>query len=147
MLNEMERERKIAQHLFYVSLKYTKTGDVILNLLIRWEKVIDKGIEIMLKKAKKQKKISEIPVAPRAKELAVRSAYKEELVNKVMDLYNLFRKIPTLEKVCEHEFRKNVTVKIITQGYEMDINIDKLKEWNELIEKFILYIIHVAKSK
>lgn len=146
MLNEIEREKKIAQHLFYVSLKYTKTGDVIINLLIRWEKLIDKCMELMLKRAKKDKKIHEIPTAPRAREIAIRESFKDDVVVKVMDLYNLFRRIPKLERIREHEFRKNVTLRVIDGGKEIEINMDKLKEWNELVEKFIVYVGHITKK-
>ncbi len=145
MLNEIEKEKKIAQHLFYVSLKYTKTGDVILNLITRWEKMIDNCIELLLRKAKRSKKIKVIPTAPKAREIIVREIYKDELVSKVMDLYALFRRIPNLEIIREHEFRKNIAVRIINSGKETVINMDKLKEWNALLEDFIKYIRHMAK--
>lgn len=145
MLNEIERERKMAQHLFYVSLKYTKTVDVILNLIERWEKMTDKCIELLLRQTKKAKKLKEIPIAPKARELAVRAVYKDEIVSKVMDLYALFRKIPNLEKIREHEFRKNLALKVIDSGKEIEINMEKLKEWNELFENFLIYIKHIAK--
>ena len=145
MLKKIEHEKKMAQHLFYVSLKYTKTGDVILNLIERWKKMIDFCVELLLRKAKKAKKIKEIPEAPKAKELVVKGAYKDELVQKVMDLYALFRRIPYAKKISEHEFRKNIAIRIIEEGGEIEINMDKLKEWNELLDSFILYVRQKAK--
>jgi len=140
-MHEVEREKKMAEHLYYVSLKYTKTGDVILNLISRWERMIDKCMDILLKKAKKNKKISDIPTAPKAKELAIRQAYvKEPLVIQIMELYSLFRRIPQSEKLREHEFRKNVTLKIIDCGREVDANMEKLKEWNDLLLKFVDFV-------
>jgi len=147
MWNEIEQEKRIAEHLFYVSLKYAKTADVILNLLTRWESMIDKCMELMLKKAKKIKEIKDIPTAPKARELVIREVYGEDIVQKVMDLYSLFRKLPDLEKVREHEFRKNVALKITTIGREIDINMDKLKEWNLLLENFIIYVRHIEGKK
>ena len=147
MLNEIERERKMAEHLFYVSLKYTKTGDVILNLIKRWGVMLDRCMDLLLRRAKKNKKIKEIPFAPKAKELAVRSVYKDELVKQIMDLYSFFRKIPMLEKFSEHEFRKNVALRVINSGQEVHINMDKLKEWNALFNDFIIYVRHMAKKK
>ncbi|UZE93856.1 MAG: hypothetical protein IB618_03785 [Candidatus Pacearchaeota archaeon] len=137
MLNEIEREKKMAEHLFYVSLKYTKTGDVILNLINRWERMVDRCMELLLRRAKKSKAIREIPVAPKARELAIRDAYKDDLIVRVMDMYAFFRRIPMLEKIREHEFRKNVTVRVINSGREIEINMDKLKEWNETLNDFI----------
>ncbi|KKL97302.1 hypothetical protein LCGC14_1835810, partial [marine sediment metagenome] len=59
--NKMEdiiKEKISADHLLYVSLKYTKTCDVIINLIIRWRTMIDRVIDEILKHAKKKKKIS-----------------------------------------------------------------------------------------
>src|SRR3989338_596302 len=66
-MEEIIQEKISADHLLYVSLKYTKTCDVILNLIIRWRKMIDTSIEEILKKAKKKKKISAIPTNPTKK--------------------------------------------------------------------------------
>lgn len=145
MWNEIEQEKRIAEHLFYVSLKYAKTADVILNLLTRWESMIGKCMELMLRNAKKTREIKDIPTAPKARELVIREVYGDDIVQKVMDLYALFRKIPDMEKIREHEFRKNVTLRIInhTTNKEVEINIEKLKEWNGLLENFITYVRHI----
>lgn len=149
MWNEIEQEKRIAEHLFYVSLKYAKTADVILNLLTRWESMVDKCMELMLRKAKKIKEIKDIPTAPKARELVIREVYGDEVVQKVMDLYSLFRKIPDMEKIREHEFRKNVALRIISSvtNKEVEINMDKLKEWNVLLENFITYVRHIEGKK
>jgi len=146
MLNEINHEAKVAYHLFYVSLKYTKTTDVILNLISRWESLLNKCMEFMLKKYKKNKKISEIPSTPKAKELAIRKLCKDELVQKIMGVYSLFHRLPELEKIREHEFRKNVAVIVLNYGIKIEINMEKLKEWNALIENFIKYINQIAKK-
>ena len=52
------QEKISADHLLYVSLKYTKTCDVIKNLLLRWRKMIETAIDSTLKHSKKKKKIS-----------------------------------------------------------------------------------------
>jgi hypothetical protein len=137
MLNQIEREKKIAEHLFYVSLKYTKTTDVILNLINRWVMMIDLSIDLILKNAKKNKKIKEIPSAPKAKELAIRKFSKDKTILEVMDMYSFFRKLPDLEKIREYEFRKNVALRVMTYNKEIKIDMDKLKEWNEKVNTFL----------
>ena len=42
------QEKISADHLLYVSLKYTKTCDVILNLIQRWRKMIETAIDEIL---------------------------------------------------------------------------------------------------
>ncbi|MEM1535921.1 MAG: hypothetical protein QXQ82_01910 [Candidatus Pacearchaeota archaeon] len=145
LLKEIKREQKMAEHLFYVSLKYTKSSDVILNLIQKWEKIMELCIELLLKKAKKKKQISVIPSAPKAKELLVRQIYKE--LEEPLNLYALFRKMPNLEKIREHEFRKNVAIRVIDQGKEIEINMEKLKKWYELFNETIKFCEKVYASK
>lgn len=136
----IEKEMRSAQHLLYVSLKYTKTCDVILNLIKRWQNVIELSIESLLNKAKKKKIISKIPEAPKLKiDLTAKLFKKEPLVKDILILYSFFRKINTLKQIREHEFRKNVTLRVIN-GNEIAINMDKLKEWQELLESFIKFV-------
>jgi len=146
LLKEIKREQKMADHLFYVSLKYTKSGDVILNLIRRWEKMIGKCIHLLLMKAKKKKKIPTIPIAPKAKELLAKKIYKENVM-KVLNLYAFFRTMPNLEKIKEHEFRKNVAVRVITQGKEIEINMEKLKMWYDLFNEFVDYSEKICLKK
>lgn len=136
----IEKEMRSAQHLLYVSLKYTKTCDVILNLIERWQNLIELSIESLLNKAKKKKIISKIPEAPKLKiDLTAKLFKKEPLVKDILILYSFFRKINTLKQIKEHEFRKNVTLRVIN-GNEIAINMDKLKEWQELLESFIKFV-------
>ena len=140
MFGEIERERSIAEHLFYVSMKYTKTTDVILNLINRWVMMIDLSIEHILKNAKKTKKIRDIPEAPKARELLVRKISKDSLVLEVMDMYSFFRKLPDLDKIREYEFRKNVALRVVSGNKETKIDMEKLKEWNGKVSDFLSYI-------
>ena len=53
------KEKISADHLLYVSMKYTKTCDVIINLLLRWKVMIDLSMDRLIERAKKQKKWKE----------------------------------------------------------------------------------------
>jgi hypothetical protein len=137
-MEDIIQEKISADHLLYVSLKYTKTGDVILNLLLRWRKMIETSINELLKHAKKKKKISTVPINPVGKIESIRELFKKDKnFIEVMDMYEMFRKIEDLRKESIGEFRKNVTLKIFYRGEEIDINLEKLKEYAEKLEKFI----------
>ncbi|MEM2956323.1 MAG: hypothetical protein QW041_02000 [Candidatus Pacearchaeota archaeon] len=139
-MHQIENEMKAAQHLLYVSLKYTKTGDVILNLMHRWRLMIEHAIDMMLEKAKKKKLIKEIPTAPKLKAtLLAQLLKKEPIVIETLELYSFFRRVDTLEHIKEHEFRKNVALRIIDEK-EVVIDLEKLKEWQALLENFIKFV-------
>jgi len=137
----IEKEMKAAQHLLYVSMKYTKTCDVMLNLAFRWQQMIDEAMLSILEKAKKKKAIKEIPVAPIQKANVVKGLFKkEQLVQDTIDLYLFFRKIKTCQLSKEHEFRKNVALRVTSAEAETLIDIEKLKEWQALLENFIKFV-------
>lgn len=135
------KEKISADHLLYVSLKYTKTCDVIINLLLRWKIMIEIGIEMLIEKAKKEKKWKLVSDAPRAKLVQLNKLYANEpIVAKTLELYELFRDIEKLEKVRENEFRKGVNLKVTYKGQVININLDTLKEYSQILEKFISYL-------
>lgn len=137
-MEDIIQEKIRADHLLYVSLKYTKTCDVIVNLLLRWRKMIETSIEEILKHAKLRKKISSIPLSPLAKMDVVKKLFrKNKEFLEVIDVYEMLRKIEDLRKDRIGEFRKNVTLRVNYRGGEVDINLDKLKIYASMLEKFI----------
>jgi len=137
-MEEIIQEKISADHLLYVSLKYTKTCDVILNLLRRWTKMIEKSIEEILKHSKKKKKISVIPTSPIRKIELMRKLFKKDInFQEVLDVYEMFRKIDELNIERVGEFRKNVNLKVYYRGEEINVNLEQLKSYSEMLEKFI----------
>ena len=137
-MEEIIQEKISADHLLYVSLKYTKTCDVITNLILRWRKMIETSINELLKHAKKKKKISSIPANPVGKIEAVKGLFKKDKnFLEVITIYEMFRKIEELRKERIGEFRKNVNLKVFYKGEEININLEKLKDYADKLEKFI----------
>jgi len=140
-MEKIIKEKISADHLLYVSLKYTKTCDVIINLLLRWKIMIGLGMENLVEKAKKEKKWKAVVAAPRAELVQLKKIYvKEPTISKTLELYELFRDIEKLEKVRENEFRKGVNLRVTYKGEIININLDKLKEYSQILEKFISYL-------
>lgn len=148
MLEQIIKEKISADHLLYVSLKYTKTCDVILNLIRRWSIMIDHSVDALLKQAKKKKKIKSIPAAPRQKIELLKKTYKSTPeVQETMEIYEFFKRLETLPKEREHEFRKGVRLKVNDKGKEINIDLEKLKEYAKILESFISYVKQVLLSK
>jgi hypothetical protein len=146
-MEKIMQEKISADHLLYVSLKYTKTCDVILNLILRWRKMIETAIDKILERAKKKKKISSIPSNPVKKIDLIKQLFKKDKdFLKVIEMYEMFRKIEELRKERVGEFRKNVTLKVFYKGEEININLEKLKEYASLLEKFISTTKHFLSS-
>jgi hypothetical protein len=141
MLEKIIKEKISADHLLYVSLKYTKTCDVIINLLKRWTVMINDSIDGLLAQLKKKKKIKSIPAAPRQKLELVKEQFKKTPeIMKAMELYEFFKKVDNLKTIRESEFRKDVRLKVYDGVQETIINLDKLKEYAAILETFISYV-------
>ncbi len=137
-MEDIIQEKISADHLLYVSLKYTKTCDVIMNLIFRWKRMIETSIDKILQRAKKKKKISAISTNPLGRIEQVKKLFKKDKnFQEVIELYKMFRKIKELRTERIGEFRKNVTLTIFYQGKEIPVNLEKLKEYAEMLEKFI----------
>jgi len=137
-MEEIIQEKISADHLLYVSLKYTKTCDVILNLLLRWRKMIDTSIERILKHALKKGKITRVEESPIGKLNQIKTLFKkDENFQKTIDFFMMLKKIEELKKERIGEFRKNVALKVTFRGEEVLINLEQLKVYADMLEKFI----------
>jgi hypothetical protein len=100
--------------------------------------MIDLGMDLLVEKAKKQKKWKPVPDAPRAKLVQLKKIYAgDPVLSETLKLYELFRDVESLEKVRENEFRKGVNLKVFYKGETININLDKLKEYSAILERFI----------
>ena len=139
-MEEIIQEKISADHLLYVSLKYTKTCDVIMNLLLRWRKMIDTSINESLKHAKKKNKIKEIPENYVGKLEKIKILFKKDKnFQLTLDFYEMLKKLENLRTERIGEFRKNVALRISYKGETIEVNLEKLKEYADMLEKFIFY--------
>jgi hypothetical protein len=137
-MEDIIQEKISADHLLYVSLKYTKTCDVIMNLLLRWRKMIDTSINELLKHAKNKKKIEEVSENTVGKLEQIRKVFKKDKnFQDVIDFYEMLRKLENLRTERIGEFRKNVSLKIYYKGEVIEVNLEQLKIYADMLEKFI----------
>jgi len=146
-MDKIIKEKISADHLLYVSLKYTKTSEVIMNLILRWTIMIEYGLDSIMAHAKKKKMVKSIPTSPKPRLDLMRETFKdEEIMIEVLDLYEMFRRIDQLKKESEGEFRKNVALKVSYRGEIIKINLELLKEYSLTLEKFINYLKQFLSS-
>jgi hypothetical protein len=138
MIEEIIKEKTSADHLLYVSLKYTKTCDVILNLLARWKSLIEISFDALLEDATERGKVPHIPTNPKQRIEFMRKYFKKypEIID-IVPLYIFFKRVPDLNKTREGEFRKNVNLKIIEPTRTTEINMLKLDEYSDAVDNFI----------
>ena len=131
-----EEELKRADHLIYVTLKYTKTADVIKNTIQRLINAMDFTVMVALEYLK-VKNISNVP-RMRFEQLLE----KLPKIKEYADFYFMLRRISNAKFDSKEEYRKRVT--LMTE--EGDVNIDTLKEYFQKAKKFVKSIEEFCKG-
>lgn len=110
--------------------------------------MMDYSFDAILEKAKKKKMIKKIPTAPKLRVDLLKEVFADtpDMVDAIKE-YEMFRLIDPLNKTKEGEFRKGVCLRVMYKGEEIAINLDKLKEYSEILERFINYTKLFLASK
>ena len=132
--DDIEEELKRADHLIYVSLKYTRTVDVILSVIARLVSIQETLIDILLEFLEKKKKVKDINMGkPYLIKLNwLREGFKKDAsVNELLDFYELLVKIMKSEHIRKGEFRKGLMLIAQDKNAEIvaEVNVDVLKEY------------------
>jgi hypothetical protein len=137
-LYEAKDELKRVDHQIYVSLKYTRTVDVLMNCIGRMIDAYNCLIDSLLKYAveKKLRKEEYLPTTPLERGDVVRELFKDDIVQKNMELYFLLRKIHKTNPKKEQEFRRHVTLRTMVDDKEITVDIDKATEYYTMIKEF-----------
>ncbi|MDP7141117.1 MAG: hypothetical protein QF362_04020 [Candidatus Woesearchaeota archaeon] len=145
MLETLEEARKElirVDHLVYVSLKYTRTVDMIKHAIKRIISSYDFLNEALLLYSKENKKILEIPSTPVSKRETLMDLFKEdEFIIKNVMLHTWLRKVDKIEKSqASREFRKHVTMTLEVEGKEVKVDIEKIYEYYNLLQEYNDYV-------
>ncbi|MAF37050.1 hypothetical protein CL622_08100 [archaeon] len=127
-------ELKRVDHQYFVTLKYTRTADVILNTIKRMISAIEFGADDVLAYKLAKNKIKEVP--PTNKE-RVEMLQKFGLLVKDVEFYNFLKKLERAEYKGENEYRKGVAM--VTSFAEVDILVlgEYFEHTQALIEKLM----------
>ncbi|MBW3021547.1 hypothetical protein KY328_01370 [Candidatus Woesearchaeota archaeon] len=146
-LNDAREELKRVDHLIYVSLKYTRTVDVIRSIVDRLINACDFLVDQLLFTAKQEGSIKELPKLPGPKCDKVKELYNDEKLNHFIDFYLKLRKIMRLEYTRNTEYRRHVYMGIVLDGEELRVNIDLVIEFYDKAKDFFDYVRELAKKE
>jgi len=138
-LEDAREEMKRADHLLYVSLKYTRTVDVIKSLIGRLVNAIDAIIDKLLDFALQKKKISEKPDNLGLKGDLAKKTFKDPKITEMVDFSLSLKQINRAEYKRSREFRRHVTMTAITDTGIVEVNIDIIKEHYFKVKDYLDY--------
>ena len=141
-------ELRRAEHLLYVSLKYTRTVDVIKNVIERLIATFDNVIDAALKHAKEHKLIDDITAFPKVRITTLETLYKADpIVLDSLALYTLMKKISKAKFDRAMEYRRHVTMTAhLEDGQNVEVTIDVVGEYYHKTETFFKHILNIIKQ-
>lgn len=140
-LYEAKEELKRADHLLYVSLKYTRSVDVIRSIIERLISAFDKMIDGLLEMAEEKGKIITIPKSPGLKAEKIREIYEcKEHCPEYVDFYLMLRQLIITDFERIGEFRKNVAMISYIDGERIEVNIEMVTNYYHHSKKLIEYL-------
>lgn len=138
-LFEAREELKRLEHIIYVSLKYTRTVDVISNALNRMVSTYDLIIEAFMEKALEEGKLDQIPKSPALKAKKMGYLYPDDpVIQKNLTFYFSLRNIVKSPHQKRQEFRRHVTLVLSLEDSTTEVNIDNLVNCEKFIHEFLL---------
>ncbi len=147
-LSEAREELKRLEHIIYVSLKYTRTVDVILNALYRLVNVYDLIIEALLEKAKGENLIAVLPKSPALRATHLGGLYPEDKeLQKYLSFYVFIKNVLKLPHSKREEYRRHVTLIVELGTATAEIDIDNLTDCEKVVHNFLRYALEKIEGK
>ncbi len=135
--DEAREELKRADHLIYITLKYTKTCDVIKNTIQRLINAFDFTFLESLEYAKNKKLIKDIPTTTKQRTDLIKEILKnEQRILGFIDFYYLLKKIDSSEFERRAEYRKGITMVVKDKDLTIEVDIETLKNYFEKTKEF-----------
>jgi hypothetical protein len=130
-------ELKRVDHLIFVTLKYTRTVDIIRSVIERLISTIDFAATEALEQAEEKEKISRVPPVALMRCKKLEEVFpKDDTVMSLVDFYCMLRKLMSSDYKRKEEYRKNVA--LVTRDQE--VNIETLREYADLTKYYVDHI-------
>ena len=133
-------ELKRADHLIFVTLKYTRTIDVIKNIIRRLINAFDYAIIDALAVLKRKKRIKDIPLTPISRAELLKRIYKKKEMIDYINFYLLLKFIDRADYTKREEYKRHVTLTVMKDDEVVEIDIDKIHEYFNKTKDFVDYI-------
>ena len=140
-LEEAKEELKRVDHIIYVSLKYTRTVDIVRNALNRMVSAFDYIIEGILEHNRENKKIAKIPPVQKEKIEALIELYKDDKeLKRFITFYMFLRELIKVPYKRREEYRRHVTMIAEFERKTAEVDIDVLEDnYDVIAKKFLEY--------
>ncbi len=139
-------ELKRVDHSIFVSLKYTRTVDILENIISRMVDCYEFLFVALLRYAKDHKMTADIPTTPKERVTLIKELFKEQEIHDNIDLYLLLKAMLKANFSRENEYRRHVAMRAIIAGREEIININIISRYYEFLTSFFHMVDNLRKG-
>ncbi len=139
-LHNAVQELKRVDHLVYVSLKYTRTVDVLLNIISRMIDGYDEMWDALIEKLINDKVVDHVPSATLIRSQTIMKHYDHPQIKESVMLFELLRKLHRSNPEREQEYRRHVAMRTIIDGREEIVNIDVITQYYHIQKEFLSWL-------
>lgn len=141
-LFEAREELKRLEHIIYVSLKYTRTVDVIIGALNRLINVNDLIIEGFFIKGQEEDKLLVMPKSPALRAMRLGEMFPDDKdLQKYLLFYAFLKTVLKSPYKKREEFRRHVTLIVDLEKCTAEIDIDNLTSCEKFVHRFYRYAL------
>lgn len=136
-----KEEIKRADHLIFVSLKYTRTVDVIKSIIERLINVYDIIATGILERAEEKALVFEVPKVAKQKVDEVLKLCCDDTMKEYLEFFLYLKKLDKAQYTCSCEYRKHVHMTAtFPDGDIVKVNMDDLKSYFLKTKDFVTYV-------
>jgi len=129
LILEAKQELKRVDHLIFVTLKYTRTVDVLRSILQRLVAAYDFLFEGMLKTLIDLEKIETMPVVPALRVKVLLEQVQDETMQEVIKFYRHIRKLLNAPYKKNQEYRRHVNMEVDLKEGVFKLFIDTVEDY------------------
>lgn len=146
-LEDAVDELKRADHLLYVSLKYTRTVDIIKSIVERLINSFDFAFLGIMMELKEKNLMQAPPKSPGLRASMLKEFYsKEPIMLEYLQFYHLLRDISRAEYKRSSEYRRHVTMTAMLDSGTVQIDIDKISDYYKKTKIFVALVIQMMDA-
>lgn len=145
-LDNAQEEIKRADHLIFVSLKYTRTCDILKHIIDRLINCIDFTFTALLEHLKEEGKLDVVPTAPIPKANSIKTFFPDdEFLPEYAAFFIRLRKISKADFSRACEFRRHVTMTVVVEEEIIKVDIDNITEWFKRTKDFFAHVQNIVE--
>lgn len=141
LLYQSMEELKRVDHLIFVSLKYTRTGEVIMSVVKRLVSSYKYLFDSLAQNQCNLGNLEEVPEIPLFCIKKVKELYEtDKLIHEHTHTYLMLRKIQNMEYSVINEYRRYVAICVTYEDKPMEIGINEVEAYYKKLVEFFKYV-------